>query len=107
MILGASQWEVRAWEDPVCGVLREVKEEADVDCEVVRPYFCWHISNDYKGVPTHFVEIDFIVKMKPNQNVKAGDGMVDHTWVARKDLDKYKISPEMKKAIIAGFEAIE
>jgi len=92
-------------EDPICGVLREVKEETGADCEVIRPYYCWHNVSDYKGAPTHFVEIDFILSMKAGQEVKAADGMADHSWVSKKDVDKYKMTLEMKKAIIAGFEA--
>ena len=104
----ANHWEmpggkVEFGEDPVCSVLREVKEEAGIDCEVVCPYYTWHAVNEYKGAETHFVEIDFILNMKPNQTITPAHGMSEFAWVAKGDLKKYKVSPEMKKAIQRGF----
>lgn len=94
-------------EDPVCGVLREVKEEAGVECEVICPYHVWHTVNEYKGVDTHFVEIDFILKQKPNQKVRPADGMDEFKWVGRDELDSLKMSPNMKSAVEAGFNWVK
>lgn len=105
----ANHWEMPGGklefgEDPLCGVLREVKEEVGVECEIVCPYHAWHSVNEYKGVQTHFVEIDFILKMKPDQKIVPADGMVDFAWVSEEDLDNYLMSSQMKKAVKAGFE---
>ena len=104
----ANHWEIPGGklefgEDPVCGVLREVKEEAGVDCEVVCPFTAWHSVDVYKGVETHFVEIDFILSMKPGQKIVPTDGMVDFAWVSKVQLDNYLMSLQMKKAVEAGF----
>ena len=105
----AGCWEmpggkVEFGEDPLCGVLREVKEEAGIDCEIVCPYFTWHTVNEYKGVQTHFVEIDFVLNLKPNQKVKPGEGMDDFSWASKEEIDEFKMTPEMKKAIVEGFK---
>ena len=91
-------------EDPMCGILREVKEEAGVDCEVVCPFHAWHSVDEYKGVQTHFVEIDFILKMKQDQKIVPADGMVDFAWASEDELDNYLMSSQMKKAVKSGFE---
>ena len=95
--------KVELGEDPLLGVLREVKEEADIECVVDCPYYVWHTVNEYKGIETHFVEIDFILQLKKNQKIVPGHGMDSVAWVALPDLDTYKMSPEMKKAIVNGF----
>jgi len=105
-------WEVpggklELGEDPYLGVLREVREEAALDCEVIGIHHVWGDVTDYKGEETHFVEICFILKMKPGQQITPGDGMDDYAWITKSDLDKYKMSPEMKKEIDSGFAWVE
>ncbi len=67
----ANHWEMPGGklefgEDPVCSILRETKEEAGLEGKVICPYHSWHTIGEYKGEQTHFVEIDFIMKIKPN-----------------------------------------
>ncbi len=105
----ADHWEMPGGklefgEDPVCGAIRETKEEAGVETEAVCPYHCWHTVNEYKSQETHFVEIDFILKLKPNQQVKPGDGMTEYKWATEQELDSLLMSPEMKKSVKKGFE---
>ena len=105
----ANHWEMPGGklefgEDPICGVLRETKEEAGLEGEVICPYHSWHTLGEYKGEPAHFVEIDFILKIKPNQKIKPADGMVDYKWTTEKEIDNLLISPEMKTALKKGFE---
>lgn len=92
-------------EDPVCGVLREVQEEAGLLCTVVRPYHSWHVVSDHKGEPTHFVEIDFLLALKPGQRVTPADGMTAYAWAGKDELDKYLMTPHMRKAVLEGFAA--
>jgi len=101
-------WEVpggklELGEDPYLGVLREVREEASLDCEVIGIHHVWGDVTDYKGEETHFVEICFILKMKPGQSVKPGDGMDDSAWIIKSDIGKYKISQKMMEEINSGF----
>ena len=105
----ANHWEVPGGkleygEDPIVGALREVKEEAGIDCEVLCIHHTWGAVNDYRGQKTHFVEICFIMKMKPNQKVVVGDGMADAKWISKNELSNYLMSPEMKKEIESGFK---
>ena len=91
-------------EDPVCGALRETKEEAGIETEAVCPYHCWHAINEYKGEKEHIVEIDFILKIKPNQKIKPGDKMIEYKWTTEQELDTLLMTPEMKKSLKKGFE---
>ena len=106
----ANHWELPGGklehgEDPICGVLREVQEEAGILCDVIRPYHAWHAVNDYKGEPTHFVEIDFLLALKPGQRVTPADGMTAYAWVGKEELDQHLMTPQMRKAIQEGFAA--
>ena len=94
-------------EDPVQGVLREVKEEAGIDCQVVGIHHAWSAVDLYKGQDTHFVEICFILKMCPGQKVKIGSGMADSAWIKKAEIGNYKMSPEMQKEILSGFKWVE
>ncbi|MBS3176122.1 NUDIX domain-containing protein [Candidatus Woesearchaeota archaeon] len=91
-------------EDPHDGVLREVKEEACIDCEVVTIYDCWHYMMLYHDKETQFIELTFILNMKKDKPVIPGDGMDDYRWVTLEELDRYQIGKEMKEQIQKGFQ---
>lgn len=86
-------------EDPLDGARREVKEEAGLDVELVSPISIWTYG-DYSG-GTQFIQIDYLCKIIGNPEVKLSEEHSDFAWITYDELDKYEISPEMRKEILA------
>ena len=89
-------------ETPEEALKREIKEELDVEVEVFEPYHVFsYIAHEGSA---HYVEIAFICELKESEgNIR----MLDHDdiqWVTREELEKFEMSPVLRKAAEKGFE---
>jgi 8-oxo-dGTP diphosphatase len=82
-------------------LVREFQEETNLDIEVVKRYH----EFGYKYTDKDAVENDFIVKAENFQVVIDPKEHTEFKWVARDELDKFKMSPDMKISIEKAFKA--
>jgi len=92
------------FEEPAAGVLREIKEEANIDCDILGLHHAWHYITEYEGEKKQFVQVCFVLRPRGVANVKPADGMDDFAWITPDEVDKYQMSREMKKEIVSGFQ---
>lgn len=82
-------------------VVREFQEETSLDVTVVKRYHEFH----YKYNDKDAVENDFILKSDSFHVVIDPKEHTEFRWVSRDELDKFKISPDMKISIEKSFKA--
>lgn len=81
---------------------REVKEETSLDIKMLRPYATFSYLSDDGG--RHTVDIQFIVEaINEPDNVKLSSAHDEFKWIKKEEIDNYKISDQMKAAILKGF----
>ena len=86
-------------------LIREFQEETNLKVAVLQPYSTFaYISEDGNR---HTVDIQFIVKLIGSESdLKLSSAHEDFAWITKNEIENYKISDEMKKAILSGFEQI-
>ena len=66
--------KVEPGEDPNHALIREVKEETGLDIEIVKPYNVWtdtlEYNNGKESVKECIIEIDFMLKIKKEREIK-------------------------------------
>lgn len=91
---------VKRFEAPDNAILREVKEETDLDVEVLKPLKIW---SGTKGTVWR-VGIDYLCKFL-NGNVKLSKEHDDYVWASFDELDGMKVEKWIKEnAILARKE---
>ena len=78
-------------------VKREVKEETNLDIEIIRPInfsedFTWKIKRDGQKENYHIIALNFLTKMSGGI-LKAQDDLVNPTWVSKEKLKELKHNP--------------
>jgi 8-oxo-dGTP diphosphatase len=90
-------------ENPEDGLEREYKEEVGLEIKVIKPYRVFSYISDNNN--RHTVEILFIVRLiNESAEIKLGKGHDDYKWVLESEIEKYKITDEIKRAIYKGFK---
>lgn len=93
-------------ENPEDGLEREYKEEVGLEIKVIKPYRVFSYISDNNS--RHTVEILFIVKLiNESAEIKLGKGHGDYKWVLESEIEKYKITDEIKRAIYKGFKIVK
>jgi len=93
-------------ETPEEALIREVKEEVSLDIEPQKPYstFSYISSNGNK----HTIDIQYIVNViNDNQEPKLSEEHESFAWITKNEIDNFKFSDLMKKAVLKGFRAVE
>ncbi len=90
-------------ENPIDALVREIKEETNLDIKVVCPYSVFsYVSSDNQR---HTVDIQFIAMIKSDvKNLKLSSEHDLYRWIKKEELENLHVSDLMKKAIIDGFE---
>ena len=92
-------------EDPLAGLIREVKEESGLDIKPLQPFYVWDYIN--KQAQRHLVEIAIISKIIGDNKVTLSHEHQDSRWINESDLDQINpITDNMKKLVIKGFEVV-
>lgn len=97
--------KVEFGESPEQALKREIKEETNLEIEVIKPYDCFsYLSSDNER---HTIDIQFITKLTDNpENIKLSKEHDAFEWISKDDISKYQFSDEMKKVIEKGFNNI-
>lgn len=82
-------------ESPEEALHREIEEEAKLEIEVIKPLSVWHYLRECN---LQIIGFTFLCKAK-DLNVTLSDEHLDYAWVKYKDIDNYKIFPELRKEI--------
>ena len=91
--------KVEPGEDPNDTIVREVKEETNFDVKIVRPYNVWHSTNEVNGVLEHNIEIDFVLDMVNDCEIKLSeDEHSEFRWVSKDEIPK-KISEQLRATV--------
>jgi 8-oxo-dGTP diphosphatase len=90
-------------EDPVTSLIREFKEEVNVDISVIGPYRTFsYVSDEGKR---HTVEIVYLVQLDSNEiNIRLSLDHTSYQWVDLEELDQLQASNEVKQNIRLGFD---
>ena len=70
-------------EDPNMGIIREIKEETDLEVEVLAPVDVWF--GNWRGKP--LMSIDYLVKIIDGE-IKLSEEHSEYRWVSIKELEK-------------------
>jgi 8-oxo-dGTP diphosphatase len=96
-----NQWDlpggrIKFGEDPKEALKREIKEEAGIRVEIIRPVRIWTFFED-RG-KTQVVGITMLCKYKSGK-VKVGKEHESYRWVKPKEIENYNINEGIKKDI--------
>ena len=70
-------------EDPNKGLIREIKEETNLDVEIVAPVDIWF--GDWRGKP--LLSIDYLVKIRAGE-IELSEEHSEYRWVSIKELER-------------------
>ncbi|MFH1253091.1 MAG: NUDIX domain-containing protein [Candidatus Uhrbacteria bacterium] len=83
-------------------LVREIKEETNLTVKVLVLYNVFnYLSADQK---TQTFDLQFICRLKTIKGLKLSSEHESYLWISPKDINKLKISPEMRQAILNGFK---
>ena len=85
-------------------VVREVKEETGLDVEVVMPISVFEFKVEKPDEIRDATQINFLVKLKGDQEVKISDEHQNFAWITKDEIDNYEISRETKDVVKKVFE---
>ena len=91
-----------AWgEDPVDGLIREVKEETGLLVEAIKPYYVYHYIDEEED---SVIEIAYICKIIGSHEVILSPEHQGNKWVLAEEIDSLQPMTSMvKEAIKKGF----
>lgn len=93
-------------EDPNDTIIREVKEETDLDVEIVRPYNVWSTILEFNNKKEHVIEIDYLLRIKQSKEIKLSqEEHCEFIWVDKSTIPS-KISPELKATVIKALDEL-
>ena len=77
-------------EDPKEGLLREIKEEVDIDATIKFPISVWdHVKTD-----DHIIGITFLAEAH-SDNINLSDEHNDYKWIDKDEFENYKVFPKI------------
>jgi len=106
----ASHWEipggkVESLEDPNNAIIREVKEETNLDARIILPYNVWNDIMEFEGEKENNIDIDFLLKVEDISKLKIEEGKhINCKWISIDELPT-PMTPQMKATIIKAFHS--
>lgn len=83
-------------------LVREIKEEAGLDIEVVQPCSVFEYKIEKPNEIRDSTQINFIVTSNTLE-VKLSEEHQNYAWVSKDEINKYGVSDETKKVIQSAF----
>lgn len=93
-------------EEAEASLLREIKEEVGVDVEVIIPVSVFNYQIEKPDEIRDSTQINFLVKIKGDQEVHISKEHQNYAWVGIDELGKYDISDATKKVLVRAFELL-
>lgn len=94
---------VELGEELTAAVRRELKEETGLSVRPVATIAAFdRIQRQSRRVRYHFVIVDYLCRLKGGKLKPASD-VLDARWVARRDLNRYGLTPKARSVILAAF----
>lgn len=84
-------------------LVREIKEEAGLDIEVVQPCSVFEYKIEKPDEVRDSTQINFIVTSNTSK-VKLSEEHQNYAWVSDDEIDRYDVSDETKKVIRVAFD---
>ncbi len=94
-------------EDAEASLLREIKEEAGIDVEIILPVSIFNYQIEKTEEIRDSTQINFLVKMKRDQEVHISKEHQNFAWVGKDELNKYNFSDATKRVLLKAFEILE
>ncbi len=88
-------------------LLREIKEETELDVKIIMPFFVFDYRIQKEGELRDTTQINFLVKVINAANVKLSKEHQKFAWISKKEIEQYKLSAKTKKVILKAFELID
>jgi 8-oxo-dGTP diphosphatase len=91
--------KVEFGEEPQNAIIREIKEEVNLDAEILDfpDAFSYMLEKEKETV--HSVQINYLVKVSNIKNLKISEEHDAFAWVSFSELDKYNLSSNTKNII--------
>lgn len=87
-------------------LIREVKEEAGIDVEIIMPFSVFDYQIEKEREIRDSTQINFLVKPKNGAEVKLSDEHQNYTWISKEEVDKYNLTEATKNVIKKAFAII-
>ena len=84
-------------------VVREIKEETNIDVKVIRPIYVFEFKNEKSDEIRDATQINFLVEYLGGE-VKLSDEHQNFKWISKEELDNYEVSKEVRNIIKIAFE---
>ena len=91
-------------ENPNTAILREVKEETNLDTSIISPFHIFDYLVEKKEYVRHSVQINYLLKALSNEVILSPDEHDKFAWIYKEEIDNYDITQETKKTIRKAFE---
>lgn len=88
-------------------LLREIKEEAGIDVEIVMPVSVFNYQIEKPEEVRDSTQINFLVKIVNGQEVQISNEHQNYAWVSVDELDGYGMSEETKNVLLKAFKLLE
>jgi 8-oxo-dGTP pyrophosphatase MutT (NUDIX family) len=94
-------------EEAESSLIREIKEEAGVDVEILLPVSVFNYQIEKPDELRDSTQINFLVKIKEGQEVKISDEHQAYAWVGKGELDNYGMSEATKGVLVKAFALLD
>lgn len=84
-------------------LIREIKEEAGLDIEIIQPCSVFEYKIEKQGEIRDSTQINFIVTSDTSE-VKLSEEHQNYAWISMTEIDRYAMSDETKKVIRTAFD---
>jgi len=87
-------------------LIREVKEEVNINVKPIFPFSVFEYQFIIDKKKTNYIQINYITKASNINDLSLSPEHDDYTWISLKEVNKYKISKEIKRIIKKAFRLI-
>lgn len=104
-------WEIPSgkreqFESSKDALVREIKEEVDVDIESISPVDVFEFKVEKESEVRDSTQISFLCRPTNEPKVKLSDEHQNFAWISESEIDNYELSDETKKTIRIAFKRI-
>jgi len=91
-------------ENPNNSIIREVKEETNLDTSIITPFHIFDYLIKKDDYTRHSVQINYLLKSLSNEVKLCPDEHDKFAWISKDEISDYDLTPETKSTIIKAFD---